>query len=79
MCFHKHCTKNTKGKFEAVFFPIIIIETYDKVHFNLLTYFIHMRHNINGSLFLNKKQDDFEEKKFNGRFGECLFMYHVTK
>ena len=40
-----------------------------KVRSILLSYFIHMRLNVNGSFFVQK--NDFEENKFKERFGEC--------
>ena len=46
-----------------------------KVRSNLLSYFIHTRLNINGSIFCTKNKY-FKEKKFNERFGECLIFLH---
>ena len=36
---------------------------------------MHMRFNGNGSILCTKNEKiDFEEKKFNVRFGECSFL-----
>ena len=38
----------------------------------LVIYFVHMRLDVNGSIFCTKDEKiDFEENKFNVRFGEC--------
>ena len=43
---------------------LLVFVVDDKVHFNLLSYFLHMRLDINGSL---------DVKTFN----ECLFFFSV--
>ena len=36
-----------------------------------------MRLNVNGSIFCTKnKKIDFEENKFNERFGDCSYLLH---
>ena len=47
-----------------------------KVRSILVSYFIHMRLNFNGFIFLYKKQNKnyFEDNKLSERFGECLFF-----
>ena len=40
-----------------------------------VSYFIHMRLNVNRLIFLQQTKFDFEEKKFNVRFGDCSFFY----
>ena len=40
--------------------------------FKLTKLFIHMRRNVNESIFCkNNEKIDFEEKKLNAMFGEC--------
>ena len=49
-----------------------------KESFNLLSYFIHMRLNVNPFFCTKNQKIDFEEKKFSERFGECL-VYFTSK
>jgi hypothetical protein len=41
-----------------------------KESFNLLSYFIHMRLNVNPFFCTKNEKIDFEEKEFNERFDE---------
>ena len=50
--------------------------SHTKVLSILVSYFIDMIPNVNGSFFFieNEKKKDFEENKFNKRFMECSFF-----
>ena len=70
-------TTSIKSKLESLQNIRIVSINLAKVHFNLHSYFIHKRLNINGSIFFctKNKEIDFEENKFNERFGECSDFY----
>ena len=48
-----------------------------KVHFDLLSYLYIQHLTLLGPFFCTKNEKiDFEENKFNERFGECSFFLH---